>query len=347
MGAKPSSNVAAELGAILVPGWAGQRVAARSLAGTSNRVFGLSVHGQPECFVLRILDEDEVESRRLVAVTRLLDEASITPALIACNGKAIVQCLIKGQSPSRDEFKDNAAVEELAKFVAALHRIPLEEDIQEAPKARAQDLLPLAQRPGGEQLIEDEITALGQDLPLRTDPLVFTHGDLRFGNIIKDTDGRLWAVDLEMAGPRPRATDIAHLFFHWGFINKKQGYCGYPSCEVRTIFARTYLQECGLPNDAEMVEELLWNVEWNWPFQATFHALSLKSRAGDVIASPPFSLVPHARRALKTALQDAGARYSIVECGIAALAASDAAMVKFRKTHTSQNPSEIVLHSSR
>lgn len=321
-----ASKIAREA-AELVPGWHDLSSAAvQPLSGTSRCVFKLSSSERQEAYSVRVLRPGT--DRNLIGVSRVLAAAGLTPAVVGFSRTALVQQWIEGTPPSGLRLQEIGAVERLARFVGKFHNVSLNRGMEETPKARPYDLREFAfllQAPlAGRGLdLNREIDHLEREVPKNArKELVLTHGDLHYGNMV-ESDGCLWAIDLEMVGPRPRETDLAYLFI-MAALRDVTGY-PYPSLETRQQFARAYLEECGKPCSLADVEELLFAVERETPFQAMFlgcyfllHAADTSSQIGLTL----LSMTPWARRALVRASTDSAAKQAVLVKGVTSIAFS-------------------------
>mmetsp|Transcript_99536 Transcript_99536/g.252933 ORF Transcript_99536/g.252933 Transcript_99536/m.252933 type:complete len:338 (+) Transcript_99536:82-1095(+) len=312
--------------AALIPAWDGlaSSACAEPCGGSKGVVFKLSCPGQSDVYCVRILQPGE--SLMLVSMSRALAARGLCPDVVGSSSTALVQRWIQGSAPSAFHWRDRDSLLRLARFVARLHSLPLEPGTAEAPKARLADLRGLvAGLPPGKaesvgvnlyEVISELESNCGSLLPSRHE-LVFTHGDLHMGNLIEEGEGRLWAIDLESAGSRPRTTDLAYLFLHMGTNHVLKA---YPSWDSRQVFAAAYLQECGKPDDTGAVAELLYEVELEWPFQALWYGIILIYLQTPHFATSLLHSVPHAGRVLAWAGSDAERRQQVLERGVSAIA---------------------------
>eukprot|EP00931_Biecheleriopsis_adriatica_P104405 TRINITY_DN79085_c0_g1_i1.p1 TRINITY_DN79085_c0_g1~~TRINITY_DN79085_c0_g1_i1.p1 ORF type:complete len:426 (+),score=83.75 TRINITY_DN79085_c0_g1_i1:66-1280(+) len=332
----------------LVPDWQEQpaeSVQISPLGGASRCSFKATCSNKEGTYCVRLLREGKDE--RLPATARRLAASGLTPQVVGVADASrhsmpagtqgiLVQRWIQGSAPTSFTWREQQNLERLASFVARLHRQPLD-GAAEAPKARPEDLRtfaasmlkgPVAQHfvPGVLAEIA-ELEQLAAALPQQRE-LVLTHGDLHSGNLLDGTElsdgpaqsreARLWAIDLELVGPRPCETDLSYLFIHLGLNHMMKA---YPSANSRRRFAETYLRAKGSACDAPAVEGLLFRVEQEWPFQALWVAIASLSIYGDAsMASFTLSVLPQVRNTLRAAASDASIRSSIVESGVAAAA---------------------------
>jgi len=324
--AKHDAGGTAREAAELVPGWLGlSHARVEPLDGTSKCVFKLTSPEKAGAYSVRVLRPGT--DRNLIGVSRVLAAAGLAPEVVGASKTALVQRWIEGAPPSGLRLQDDGAVERLARFVGKFHSVSFNRGMEETPKARPCDLREFAwllQRPlsaRGLDLIL-EINRLERELPQdNRNELVLTHGDLHYKNML-ECEGRLWVVDLEMVGPRPRSTDLAYLFIMASLKEHTQGF-SYPSVETRRQFAAAYLEECGRSNSSADVEALLYSVEREAPFQATFlgcYFLIYAAQTAGHIGFTLLTMVPWARRVLVRASTDHNVRQAVTQKGVITLA---------------------------
>eukprot|EP00440_Ansanella_granifera_P053478 gb/GFBE01057976.1/.p1 GENE.gb/GFBE01057976.1/~~gb/GFBE01057976.1/.p1 ORF type:complete len:262 (+),score=35.93 gb/GFBE01057976.1/:1-786(+) len=184
-----------------------------------------------------------------------------------------------------------------------------------------------------------EIDELERCLPRgRSVQLVLTHGDLHAGNLLDGieaggaTDSKLWAIDLELAGARPCETDLSYLFIMMGLGHAMRA---YPSVNARWQFVKAYLAERGLPHNDEAVDDMLFRIELEWPFQALFACCAAILTSGDgTLAGRTLPVMPQVRSTLVAAKASADLRAAVVASGAvgAAIAGAHAAGMSARST---------------
>jgi len=167
--------------------------------------------------------------------------------------------------------------------------------------------------------LDAETSKMDRDLGkhLRKD-MVLTHGDMHSGNLL-ERKGRVWAVDLEAVGPRPRECDLASLFMS---LSGEHVFQRYPSVSTRRRFARRYLQECGLPCESGDVDDLLFGVELHWPkemLQSSSTKL-MTGRGSGSVSDNMLACLPSARVALVKSLSCPETRSQVMHEGVVAVA---------------------------
>jgi len=159
--------------------------------------------------------------------------------------------------------------------------------------------------------------------PRQRSQLVLTHGDLHHGNLLLGTEiggseSKMWAIDLELVGPRPFETDLAYMFFNMAISHAMQT---YPSIASRRGFMQVYLASRGLAHDTSAVEDALFAIEKEYPFQAIFIACSSFYFVGDAShAHFVLSILPQVRRILAAAESNTEIKRRVVEMGAASAA---------------------------
>ncbi|KAI9015063.1 kinase-like domain-containing protein [Gaertneriomyces semiglobifer] len=113
-----------------------------------------------------------------------------------------------------------------------------------------------------------EIEVLGKTLKSLNSPIVFSHNDLQYGNVLrKEKDGTIVIVDYEYSGINYRGYDIANHFCEWAadyhcdtphLMNPAR----YPSKEEQINFLSAYLdaQVAAEPNTTANREEELESI---------------------------------------------------------------------------------------
>uniref|UniRef100_M4BU58 Choline kinase N-terminal domain-containing protein n=1 Tax=Hyaloperonospora arabidopsidis (strain Emoy2) TaxID=559515 RepID=M4BU58_HYAAE len=108
----------------------------------------------------------------------------------------------------------------------------------------------------------DELEQLVADVP---SPIVLSHNDLQYGNIMKNEAGEAVLIDFEYTSYNPRGYDLGNHFCEWAFdyhktVNAHLGdFSKYPTVEEQRTFCRAYLAgKDGDENDVseEEVEQL-------------------------------------------------------------------------------------------
>jgi len=94
----------------------------------------------------------------------------------------------------------------------------------------------------------DEIQVLRNKLDSFNSPIVFSHNDLQYGNILRMTDGsgRLAVIDFEYSGSNHKLFDIANHFCEWMFDYSsseahKMHLGWYPNAEQQVNFLQSYI----------------------------------------------------------------------------------------------------------
>ncbi|CAO2183064.1 unnamed protein product [Urochloa humidicola] len=115
--------------------------------------------------------------------------------------------------------------------------------------------------------LENEITALQNEVSGDYHWIGFCHNDLQYGNIMIDEEtNMLTIIDYEYASFNPVAYDIANHFCEMAadYHSEKPhvlDYSKYPDIDEQKRFVKTYLSISGEEPDAEEVESLLQSIE--------------------------------------------------------------------------------------
>ncbi|XP_039812610.1 probable choline kinase 2 isoform X4 [Panicum virgatum] len=115
--------------------------------------------------------------------------------------------------------------------------------------------------------LENEITALQNDVSGDYHWIGFCHNDLQYGNIMIDEEtNMLTIIDYEYASFNPVAYDIANHFCEMAADYHSANphildYSKYPDIDEQKRFLKTYLSISGEEPDAEEVENLLQSIE--------------------------------------------------------------------------------------
>ncbi|RLN22467.1 putative choline kinase 2 isoform X2 [Panicum miliaceum] len=115
--------------------------------------------------------------------------------------------------------------------------------------------------------LENEITALQNDVSGDYHWIGFCHNDLQYGNIMIDEEtNMLTIIDYEYASFNPVAYDIANHFCEMAADYHSANphildYSKYPDIDEQKRFVKTYLSISGEEPDAEEVENLLQSIE--------------------------------------------------------------------------------------
>lgn len=316
-----------------IPGWQGRCLEPSvqvPIDSSRFQTFKLSCKGLPEEFSFRVLwaSQDDM----LSDVSNLLSSSGLTPPVIAQSPEFLAQLWMSNscycwQVAESDQCP--SSMRQLATFVARFHNIDYKVTaIKESERglARPADLreglgylkhifnidTSLAAR------LASQIDAAEQDIfkYLRPRPLVLTHGDLHSANILVENN-RLYFIDFETAGPRPRETDLAYLFYY-----APVSYCrrDYVSKSLREAFAESYLHECDpKPISREEIEMLLFDIEVESLFQIALLIGRLREKHIDVHEEYA-ALFPIMHEILVEARQNDRIRAQVVNVGVLELA---------------------------
>jgi len=326
----------------LVPGWAEVDVEAHKLGGLTGRAFKVTSKGRPgEAYCARIF-EDPLQHQIIIPASHTLAAQGLTPAVVGADSEAIVTNFVSSGALNPSTALEIQSASRLGSFTASLHRIPIEANAVERPKALPADLFILAQ-PLQEsavpefpyEVVKVELELLEQQLPNRiggsfSTSLVWTHGDFHLLNILENhlaaarNKTKLQVIDVQYCGARPATTDIAYLFVSLSMIKHK-----YPTLEWRQTFAQAYLEAMKLPQDETSVEDLLWSVECEAPYQFAWMIIAMYElcfhKEGDGSKSYDAEYVKNLRKAweviplMRTAIvdgkDDEGRKHEIVQHG--------------------------------
>jgi len=331
-------SLACAAGGRFVPEWAGMHVEAYSIGGTSRTVFKIVCRERPgEVYCARVF-QDRLSSQIVIPASRLLAAQGLAPAVIGADHEAIVQEFVRNGNLETSSLVQLNAAARFGNFAAVLHSIPIETNAVEAPKARPADLLDYAQaalqnwdHPDfNYEEIRFDLALLEEQLPHRlggtfATKMVWTHGDFHPSNILESAvgkDSKLQVVDLMLIGPRPATTDIAYFFVTSGFFFQK-----HPPLEWRQTFARAYLETSNVAQDEASVQELLWAVECETPYQFAWLILVWFGLARATANAPRekvrglrelWALVALFRSSIVDAKNDEARRHDIIQHGAVA-----------------------------
>lgn len=296
-----------------------------SAGGASKSVFKIG-----DRYSLRMLRRDRDDS--LLVATKAVSDLGLTPELVAGDSTAIVQkwAADVGALPA-DWAHELNYCRKVGALCAKLHSIALDAGATEKPKARLADLKALVETlrpklaPEASKIFElglaiaAEIDADSNATP-SSSSLVWTHGDLHYDNLLMNKHtNELLVVDLELNGPRPRATDLAYCLFMSGLKNPSAA----PKEDGRRALASSYLG--GVDVTSAAVDALLWDVERATPSQAIWLYFLLLplfpwSEQIDAWLSSALALVREAGKVLKRCATDAVLKQRVTNLGLLAVA---------------------------
>jgi len=313
----------------LVPGWRSiaseddveLERAAQWGESPSHWTFKLSSPKRPaEAYTITLLRPNEGDN--LLAHVRELSSAGLALQIVGSSQLAIVQRWLPCARPlAPRRWWGRAALDDLARFVARIHAVPIYHGAPEAAKNRIIDLRGLVRDVRGRCRrfgfdLDTELSKFERDLMPHTNcDLVLTHGNLHISNLL-DSGGMLQAVGLEHLGPRPRECDLACLFMS---LSSRRSISCYPSVRTRARFATEYLAECGLPSDESAVDELLFAVELR-RVQEMFFEVCMSLKRGEPEAADMLPSIPAACLTLVKALSCPDARLQVLRQGVSAIA---------------------------
>lgn len=264
-----------------------------------------------------------------------IGNAGIGPFVLGSDADALIQPMLPGRwlatwsewdkQPQQDKVPTATCV---GQFLALLHKVPVDPGTPAAPRYFYHWSAVPSWIEGDKRLKQDEKQALldvckfidqkeVEQAKVKLEDQTFgaarvlTHGDLHMENILVQNDGSLHAVDLELAGPGPRVSDLAFFFWHWDWPGKNGG-GGYPTLAVRQGIVTAYLMASSLDPSPSDVQQLLWEIEWEILRVAICRTTHCKGPNG--------VMVPLMRDFLVASESDSSVKAKIVEQGVMPMA---------------------------
>lgn len=171
------------------------------------------------------------------------------------NGRA--EKLIHGTTFTSKQMRQPELVAQIARKMCVFHHIDV--DIDRTPRYLSETLrlLEVARKkctgPQFQGVVdfdqyERDIKEMEQILDQVPSPIVLSHNDLQYGNIMK-TEAGVVLIDFEYTSYNPRGYDLGNHFCEWAYdyhktINPHAGdFSKYPSTEQQRAFCRAYLSE--------------------------------------------------------------------------------------------------------
>ncbi|TMW66983.1 hypothetical protein Poli38472_012099 [Pythium oligandrum] len=202
---------------------------------------------------------------------QLLSKFDIGISLLGEFSNGRVEKLIQGDTFTAKEMRKP----ELSSIIARKMRIfhDLDVDIPKTPKylneirrlldvARAKCVDPKFESVVDFAVFEQDVKDLEAECELVPSPLVLSHNDLQYGNIMR-TEAGVVLIDFEYSSYNPRGYDLGNHFCEWAYdyhktINPHLGdFTRYPTVEEQRSFCRAYLTgETKETVTAEDVEQL-------------------------------------------------------------------------------------------
>ncbi|KAI9919157.1 hypothetical protein PsorP6_011290 [Peronosclerospora sorghi] len=200
---------------------------------------------------------------------QLLSEKKIGVELLGqfANGRA--EKLIRGMTYTSKRMREPAESRNIAKQLRVFHELDLDIDRKPTYISSIRKLLDVARVKCVDekftgimdltQLAEDidELEKLLDDVP---SPIVLSHNDLQYGNIMKNEAGDVVLIDFEYTSYNPRGYDVGNHFCEWAYdyhktVNPHLGDFKnkYPTADEQRTFCRAYL--AGKEGDETSVSE--------------------------------------------------------------------------------------------
>ncbi|KAH7489072.1 putative choline kinase 2 [Phytophthora ramorum] len=187
-----------------------------------------------------------VEETRLF---QLLSEQEIGVALLGqfANGRA--EKLIHGSTYTNKRMRLPDESRIIAKQLRVFHELDIDIDRKPTYLSSIRKLLEL-----GKDV--DELEKVLAQVP---SPIVLSHNDLQYGNIMKNDAGDAVLIDFEYTSYNPRGYDLGNHFCEWGYdyhktVNPHLGdFSKYPTEQQQRTFCRAYL--AGKDGDESDVSE--------------------------------------------------------------------------------------------
>ena len=226
----------------------------------TNLIFAVHKPDGEHCDVLvRVYGEgtesffSRVEETRLF---QLLSEQAIGIALLGQFANGRVEKLINGSTYTNRRMRHAPESRLIAKQLRTFHELSI--DIPRRPTflSSIRKLLQVARckctcdKFHGvmdlDQLARD-VDALEQLVATVPSPLVLSHNDLQYGNIMKNEAGEAVLIDFEYTSYNPRGYDVGNHFCEWAFdyhktVNAHLGdFSKYPTADEQRTFCRAYL----------------------------------------------------------------------------------------------------------
>ncbi|RLN89143.1 hypothetical protein BBJ28_00012050 [Nothophytophthora sp. Chile5] len=246
------------------PGWADvapDSVDVEHLGGAmTNLIFAVhKPEGENPDVLVRVYGEgtesffSRVEETRLF---QLLSEQKIGVQLLGqfANGRA--EKLIHGSTYSSKKMRSAEESPLIAKQMRVFHGLDIEIDRTPTYLSSVRKLLEVARTKCTgekfkavldlEQLAQD-VDDLEQTLAAVPSPMVLSHNDLQYGNIMKSDCGAVVLIDFEYTSYNPRGYDLGNHFCEWAYdyhktVNPHLGdFSKYPSVQQQRAFCRAYL----------------------------------------------------------------------------------------------------------
>ena len=242
----------------------------RSLSNGVWKVSALSSDIEPSSVILRQINPNtsSVEREKEELIIRSLSQRGIGPMVYGGHEKLRVEMCYESRNLLRSDFHHTSVKKQLAKSLAAFHKVQLaglnttpvlermldEKSLIQKVIEKAQlDIYTPEEKKALDVLLtltdHEEIEFLKQILPKDQDSIVFSHNDLHCGNILLlEGSNKMVIIDYETTDYNIRGFDIASMFGHDMFeqdISKYPYYnfneSKFPSYEVLFQFVKHYL----------------------------------------------------------------------------------------------------------
>jgi Ser/Thr protein kinase RdoA (MazF antagonist) len=246
---------------------------------------------------LKFFDSAASYSQEVIALRSLADAtlAFSVPCLLRIEQRTILaqtnpKLRPLGAVPRAPGILTSAVVRRVTKAIATLHNCPIPPGLPHAyPAVDPRGVGPwiLDSPPAAREMVRDmqdtDIREPLTDLMLELDECepVFSHGDLRPGNILLDRSGRVWVIDWETAGPDPRWRDLAALLASVVELAIAAGKGPPPETLIHAL-RDTYAAHAGVsPNislimrcaGARLLQAAVERAHHEWPLTPQTHAV--------------------------------------------------------------------------
>lgn len=187
----------------------------------------------------------------------LLSSKDIGIKLLGEFGNGRVEKLIHGTTFTSKQMRDAAFVPQIARKMCVFHGLDVA--IDRAPRylTEPRRLLAIARKKCTDARFTDvidfdamarEIDEMEALLATIPSPIVLSHNDLQYGNLM-NTPGGVVLIDFEYTSYNPRGYDLGNHFCEWAYdyhktINPHLGdFAKYPSAAQQRAFCRAYLAQ--------------------------------------------------------------------------------------------------------
>eukprot|EP00644_Phytophthora_capsici_P009510 jgi/Phyca11/6660/fgenesh1_pm.PHYCAscaffold_13_\ len=189
---------------------------------------------------------------------QLLSDQKIGVELLGqfANGRA--EKLINGSTYTSKLMRQRQESRSIAKQLRVFHALDIDIDRTPTVMTRIRSVLEVARTLDLKQLTQDadELEELLADV---VSPVVFSHNDLQYGNIMKDEAGDVVLIDFEYTSYNPRGYDIGNHWCEWAYDYHKTvnphlaDFSKYPTEQEQREFCRSYL--AGKTGDENLVSD--------------------------------------------------------------------------------------------